>query len=517
MRRRTARGSAYLVGAGPGDPGLITVRGREVLSRADLVIADALAEPDLLRLAPPEARVVRAGKRGGRRGIDQEAINRLMVSQARRGRVVVRLKGGDPSLFGRGGEEAEALARARVPFEIIPGVTAALGAAASTGIPLTHRRYASSVVLATGHLDRDKETGAIPWEALARADTLVVYMGMKRLPGTVADLLRAGRRPGTPAALVRWATRPDQRVVTGTLRTICEQARRAGIGPPGLLLVGGVIRLRRRLDWFGRRPLHGRTVVVTRAREQAGAFADLLNEAGARVLFAPAIRIVAPRSWKPLDGALRRIGTYRFVIFTSVNGVERFFQRLRDRRLDVRLLAGREIVAIGPATAAAIERRGLRVRAVPEEFRAEGLVRILGRRRLRGEGVLIPRAEVARDLLLRELTARGAVVDVVSVYRTLPSREGIGEVTAALRDGRLDLLTFTSSSTVTHFVRKLGPALRRRLRRVPVAAIGPITADTARRAGFKVAIMPRDYTIPALARAIERRLKSFPSGTPRGS
>jgi len=515
-RRRS--GIVHLVGAGPGDPGLITVRGAALLRRADVVICDALVPPDLLRPVRPGTEVIRVGTRGGARRLGQEAINRAMLARARRGLRVVRLKGGDPSLFGRGGEEGEALVRARVPFEVVPGVTAALGAAATTGIPLTHRRHASAVHFATGHVDPEKPADGVDWKALAGGGTVVLYMSVGNLGGTVGRLLAAGLGPETPAALVRWATRPEQRVLCGTLGTIAALARRAALRPPALLIAGDVVRLRGRLDWFGKRPLFGRTIVVTRARDQAAPFTAMLEESGARVLEAPAIALRPPRSWAPLDRALGRLDRYRLVVFTSVNGVVRFFGRLGERRIDLRTLQGLEIVAIGPGTAAALEERGLRVAALPAEFRAEGIVQVLGRRSLEGVGVLIPRAAAARDLLVRELRRRGARVDVVPVYRAVPAREGIGEVVRALRAGAIDLVTFASSSTVAHFVRKFRNAADgRRLRRVPAAVIGPITAETARREGFRVAVMPRAYTIPALAEAIVRRFRSSPSGTPRGS
>jgi uroporphyrinogen III methyltransferase/synthase len=515
---RRGRGSVHLVGAGPGDPDLITVRGKDLLAAADVVIADTLVAPALLRDLPPATEIVAAGRPGGRRTIDQDRINRLMIARARRGLRVVRLKGGDPNLFGRGGEEGEALARAGIPFTVVPGITAALGAAATAGIPLTHRRHASSVALATGHLDPDKRGRGPDWKALAGADTLVLYMGVERLSSIARTLRAAGRPPGTPAALVRWATRPDQEVVTGTLGTIAARAIRAGVRPPALLIVGEVTRLRRRLDWFDRRPLHNRTIVVTRARDQAAPFARLLEEQGARVLTAPAIELRPPRSWAPLDRALRSLDAYRSVVFTSANGVERFFERLGALRIDVRALAGRELIAIGPATAGALEARGLRVAAVPEEYRAEGLARLLARSGVRGCRVLIPRAAAARDLLPRALAARGARVDVVPVYRTVPAGEGFGEVRDALRAGAVDLIAFASSSAVEAFVRRFRSAAdRRRLRSVPAAAIGPITAATARRLGFRVTVRPRLYTIPALAEAIARRLRNSPSGTPRGS
>ncbi len=512
-RRRA--GTVFLVGAGPGDPGLITARGRDLLSRADVVIADALASRDLLCLAPPAAERIHAGKRGGRAGADQMAVNRLMIDRARRGLSVVRLKGGDPTLFGRGGEEAEALRRARVRFEIVPGVTAALGAAACAGIPLTHRRYASTVTFATGHLDPARRDGGPDWEALARSGTLVFYMGVKRLAGIVRRLRAAGMQGATPVALVRWATLPEQTVVEGTLRDIVARARAARLDPPALLIAGKVVRLRRWLDWYGRLPLRGRTIVVTRPRDQAGPFAEALREQGARVLVAPAIDLLPPRSWAPLDRAIPRLGRYHALIFTSANGVSRFFARLDERRVDLRDLKGVEVIAIGPATAAAVEARGLRVGMVPEEFRAEGIVAALGRRDLRGARVLIPRAAVARDVLIKALRGRGAEVDVVPVYRTVASREGAAEIRAALRSGRLDLVTFTSSSTVTAFATMFRDRRDARLlRKVPAAAIGPITAATARRAGFRVAVMPRSYTVDGLARVIVRRFRNSPSGTP---
>ncbi|HEV8702012.1 MAG TPA: uroporphyrinogen-III C-methyltransferase [Candidatus Polarisedimenticolia bacterium] len=517
-RGRRPAGTVYLVGAGPGDPGLITSRGRDLLSRADVVIRDALASRDLLDLAPPPAEIILAGKRGGRAGADQGAVNRLMIDRARRGLTVVRLKGGDPTLFGRVGEEASALRRARIPFEIVPGVTAALGAAAFTGIPLTDRRHASTVTFATGHLDPGKEDGGTDWEALARSGTLVLYMGVRRLAGIVGRLRNAGMAGTTPVALVRWATLPEQRVLVGTLQDIAGRARAARIDPPALLIAGNVVRLRRVLDWQARLPLRGRTIVITRPRHQAAPFADALRAQGARVLLAPVIDLLPPRSYAPLDRAIARLGAYDALIFTSANGVARFFSRLDARGADVRDLKGVEIIAIGPATAAAVEAHGLRVGMVPDEFRAEGILEALSRRDLRGARVLIPRATVARDVLIRALRGRGADVEVVPVYRTVPSREGAAQVREALRSGRLDLVAFTSSSTVTSFAALFrGRRDARLLRRVAVAAIGPITAATARRVGFRVVVVPRAYTVDGLAEAIVRRFRSSPSGTPRGT
>jgi uroporphyrinogen III methyltransferase/synthase len=508
----------YLVGAGPGDPGLITSRGRDLLSRADVVIRDALASPELLDLAPPRAERIHAGKRGGRAGADRGSVHRLMIDRARQGLCVVRLKGGDPTLFGRVGEEASALRRARVPFEIVPGVTAALGAAAFAGIPLTDRRHASTVTFATGHLDPGKRGEGTDWEALARSDTLVLYMGVRRLAGIVRRLADAGMAGTTPVALVRWATLPEQTVLVGTLRDIAPRARAARFDPPALLIAGSVVRLRHVLDWHARLPLRGRTIVITRPRHQAASFAEALRAQGARVLLAPVIELLPPRTFAPLDRAIARLGAYDALIFTSANGVARFFSRLEARRADVRELKGVEVVAIGPATAAAVEARGLRVAMVPEEYRAEGIIEALSRRDLRGAHILIPRATVARDVLVKALRSRGAEVEVVPVYRTVRSREGAAEVRAALRSGRLDLVTFTSSSTVTSFAALFrGRRDARLLRRVPVAAIGPITAATARQERFRVVVMPKSYTVEGLTEAIVRRFRNSPSGTPRGT
>lgn len=508
----------YLVGAGPGDPGLITSRGRDLLSRADVVVRDALASPELMDLAAPRAERIHAGKRGGRAGADREAVHRLMIDRARRGLCVVRLKGGDPSLFGRVGEEASALRRARVPFEIVPGVTAALGAAAFAGIPLTDRRHASTVTIATGHLDAGKRGEGTDWEALARSDTLVLYMGVRRLAGIVRRLAEAGMAGTTPVALVRWATLPVQTVLVGTLHDIAARARAARFDPPALLIAGSVVRLRRIIDWHGRLPLRGRIIAITRPRHQAAPFAEALRAQGAGVLIAPAIELLPPRTFAPLDRAIARLGAYDALIFTSANGVAHFFGRLGAKGVDVRELKGVEVIAIGPATAAAVEARGLRVAMVPEEFRAEGIIEALSRRDVRGARVLIPRATVARDVLVKALRERGADVEVVPVYRTVRSREGAAEVRAALRSGRLDLVTFTSSSMVTSFAALFrGRRDARLLRRVPVAAIGPITAATARQEGFRVVVMPKTYTVGGLTEAIVRRFRNSPSGTPRGT
>jgi uroporphyrinogen III methyltransferase/synthase len=501
----------HLVGAGPGEPGYLTVRGRDLLSRADLAVVDAGLPPAILKNIPRGAIVIEVRGAGG-----AAVARRRLITAARRGAHAVRLVGGTPSLSGPAAAEAGALARAGVRFEIVPGVSAADAASACAGMPFIAPGLADTVafgVLAGDH-DMPSPAGAArraaatdPWEALVAAGTAVVDLAGGGPASAARRLLRAGRRPGDAAAIVAGAGHPDQQVRTGTLGAIARRRGPSGAASPALLIVGPTVRLGSGLDWRSRRPLAGRTIVVTRASDQAAAFSALLREAGARVIEAPAIALRPPRTWAPVDRALARLDSYGILIFTSVNGVRRFFERMRVRRVDLRALHGRELVAIGPATAAALEERGLRVAVVPEEFRAEGLVGALARHDLRGARILVPRAAVARDVLVRELGRRGARVEVAPVYRTVASAEGLAEVRAALRAGRIDLVTFASSSTVENFALRFAPADRRRLCRVPAAVIGPITAATARRHGFRVAVQPRDYTIPALAAAIIRRLR----------
>ncbi len=515
-------GTVYLIGAGPGDPGLLTLRGAECLARADVVVYDYLANPDLLRYARPDAERLYAGKQGGGSQTDQEAINALIIERARAGKSVARLKGGDPFIFGRGGEEAEELSRAGIPFEVVPGVTSAIAAPAYAGIPLTHRDHASSVAFVTGHEDPGKETSGIDWERLARGvGTLVFFMGVKTLPDIVARLVAHGRPADTPVAVIRWGTKPEQETVVGTLADIAAQVQARGIRPPALTVVGEVVRLRERLNWFEAKPLFGRRVVITRAREQASDFASALRELGAEPIEFPTIEIRPPDSWAEIDAVLDRLPGYDWMVFTSVNGVRFFVERLRARGRDVRALGPARICAIGPATAAAIDGLGLRVDVVPAEYRAEAVVEALdgavGAEGLGGRRVLLPRAAEARDVLPKELARRGAMVDVVVAYRTVMPAEGTEGMRALLAEGKVDAVAFTSSSTVRNFVEMIGrdaaPGL---LARTTVAAIGPITAETAARCGLRVGLVPEAYTIPALTAALVARLARPAPAQPRG-
>ena len=492
-----------MIGAGPGDPGLFTVKGVRCLEEADVVLYDALANPRLLAHVKPGAELIYVGKRGGRHALAQEEIGRLLVERAGAGKIVARLKGGDPFIFGRGGEEAEELAASGIPFEVVPGVTSAVAAPAYAGIPLTHRDFTSTVAFVTGHEDPTKEDTSIAWDKIATGvGTLVFFMGVGRLPEIVKQLVDHGRAPETPAAVIRWGTRADQVVVTGTLATLVERSE--GMKPPALIVVGEVVGLREKLHWFEDAPLFGKRILVTRAREQASALTRRLEAAGAEVVEFPAIQIAPPESWAPLDDAIARLREYHWTIFTSANGVRFFWDRLQHAQRDARDLFGITVCAIGPATAAALCERGVRADLVPEEFKAEGLVDAIGDRLLPGARVLLARAAEAREVLPEELIRRGAQVDVVPAYRTIKAASNADEVRGLLEEGRIHAVTFTSSSTVKHFLDLVGGDGGALLRGVVVASIGPITAETAARQGIASHIVPESYTIPALADALVR-------------
>ena len=434
---------------------------------------------------------------------------------------MVRLKGGDPFVFGRGGEECEALAEAGVRFEVVPGVTSAIAAPAYAGIPLTHRELASSVAFIAGHKrsgafeEGDGEEACLGDSGFpVDADTLVFLMGVRNLPGIVAGLLGRGRAESTPVALIRWGTRASQGTVTGTLADIVERAREAGLGPPALIVVGEVVRLRERLSWFETKPLFGRRIVVTRSRHQAGDLVRLLEDLGAETIETPTIQIVDPEDWRPVDAAIRRLRDFDWLVLTSANGADRFFGRLLSLGLDCRALASAKVCAIGPATAARIEAHGLRPDLRPQQNVAESVVEVFGRIDLRGRKILIPRGAVARELLPRALADMGAEVTEVKVYRTVRPETRLDELRERLRRGEVDLVTFTSSSTVRHFVEMLsdraGGGLEGDLARgIRGASIGPITSETAREHGISVVAQADldDMTVTGLVRAIERHIR----------
>ncbi|MGD9329889.1 MAG: uroporphyrinogen-III C-methyltransferase [Desulfobacterales bacterium] len=498
-------GKVYLIGAGPGDPGLITVKGQHCIHTADVVIYDYLAAPALLAHAAPQAEMIYVGKKGGRHTLPQGGINQLIIDKARQGLSVARLKGGDPYIFGRGGEEAEELVAAGIPFEVVPGVTSAVAGAAYAGIPLTHRDYTSTVAFVTGHEDPTKENSSIDWKSLATGiGTLVFFMGVKNLP-LIADRLQInGMDPETPVALVRWGTTTRQKTVTGTLATIVAIARQAGIKAPALIVVGQVVGLRDRLKWFEDRPLFGRTIIVTRARAQASDLVERLTEMGANCLEYPTIEVGPPDDQAPLDNAIQDLATYDWLIFTSVNGVQYFFDRLFEQGKDVRALHHLRTAVIGPATAERLRGQGFHSDIIPASYRAEAVVEAFAAQNVAGRRILLPRAAEARPILPDELRRMGATVDEIAAYRTRPVTEGAAGLVDDLANGRVDMVTFTSSSTVKHFHQML-PADQcdHLMRRVHTASIGPITTETALALGFKVDITAHEYTIPGLCAAIQ--------------
>jgi len=499
-----AHGIVYLVGAGPGDPGLITLRGAECLRLADVVVYDRLADARLLDHAPPTAERVFVGKASSDHTLPQEEINRLLVHLASQGKTVVRLKGGDPFVFGRGGEEALALQEAGIAFEVVPGVTSAVAAPAYAGIPVTHRGLATSFAVVTGHraqdLDSAGETGG--------AQTLVYLMGVGNLANIVRDLLNRGCEPDTPAALIHWGTTPRQATVVARLRDIADQGQH--IQPPAVLVVGDVVSLRDRLNWYERRPLFGKRILVTRSAEQAGDLTRLLLAAGAEPVELPLVQVLPVENPGDLDGALQR--RYDWIVFTSVNGVRAVWERLQAMGADARALAGRRLCAIGPATAAELATHGLRADYVPEEYIAEAVVAGLGD--VGRQRVLLPSSDIARDALAQGLRSRGAIVDKVAAYRTVAAPMGdpaSQPAIQALEQGQIDALTFASSSAVRAFVQA---GLWSRAGRKPlVACIGPVTANTARELGLPVDVVAAQYTIPGLVTALARYYQAGPQGS----
>jgi len=490
-------GKVYLVGAGPGDPELITVKGRKILERADSVLYDHLAPERLLELAPPHAERVYVGKKRSAHEFSQDEISRMLIERARRGWTVVRLKGGDPFIFARGGEEIEALAAVGIPFEIVPGVTTPLGIAAYTGVPLTHREHTSAVTFVTGH-----NVAAIDWSKIGGSETIVLFMGLVNFSAIARELIAQGRSPATPAMAVRWATRPDQQTIAGTLADLAEKIAVANLRPPATIIIGEVVALRERFNWYERLPLFGQRIIITRDRRQAMELTEPLEALGAETIFVPLIAICGAADAHPLDDAIARLATYDWLIFTSVNGVRFFVEALDRSSVDLRSLKAK-ICAIGSATRAAVEALHLKVDKMPEEYVAESLLKVFQGENLEWQRILLPRAAVARDVIPVELRRRGAIVDVVEAYRTvIPADAG-----DRMRDGlaqRPHWITFTSSSTVTNFVSVLEKPGREVLDGIKIASIGPITSATLREHGIKVDVEADPHTIGGLVEAMRK-------------
>lgn len=499
------QGIVYLVGAGPGDAGLLTLKGKEALEQAEVVIYDRLVNVKLLNLAPPAAELIYVGKSPERHTLRQEEINALLVEKARAGRRVVRLKGGDPFIFGRGGEEIQTLAEAGIPYRVVPGITSAIAAPAYAGIPLTHRQFTSSVAFITGNEEPGKEDSSIAWDKIATgAGTLVFLMGVQNLPRIAEELVRHGRPADTPVAVIYRGTTPEQRVVEGTLADIAGRAKAAGITNPATIVVGEVAGLRPRLAWAEGLDLFGRRVLVTRARHQASVLARALETLGGEAVEVPVIRFAAPRDdYAAVDRAMEQIQTYDWLIFTSANGVEFFFRRfLEEKQRDIRELGAAKLAAIGPQTAAAMRRLGLRVDCQAREYRAEGLVEELSRFGVSGRKFLLARAEVAREVLPASLRSLGATVDEVPVYRTLPATENTPVLRHLLAEYRIDAVTFTSSSTVYNFAAMAGGEIKELMQGVAAASIGPVTSRALEEIGLTPAVEAREYTIDGLVRAL---------------
>jgi len=500
-------GTVYLVGAGPGDPGLLTRAGAEALGRADVVVYDHLIHDRLLELAPPGAERIFAGKRRGKCPVPQEEINALLVDHARAGRTVARLKGGDPYVFGRGAEEAEHLHRAGVPFRVVPGVTAGVGATSYAGIAVTHRAEASAVAFVTGHNDPIEEPGKLDWPALARfPGTLIVYMGFRHHRAICRTLLEHGKAPETPAALVCSGTVARQRVVEGTLATlpdrIADASERLNLGPPALLAIGPTLDRRAALGWFERGPLFGRSVLITRPIGEADRSAADLEALGAEALVAPTVAIRPVEETGPMDAAIDRLPEFDWLVFTSANGVRHFLHRLEQRGRDLRALGGIRLAAIGPSTAEELKRHHLNADLVPASFRSEGLAAALAPQ-ARGARVLLARADRGRELLREEL-ARIAEVEQIPVYRNLDAPALPDGAVERIETGRLDWITITSSAIVTRLHGLLSVKARARIAEgtVRLASLSPVTSDTARRLGWPVAAEARQYTWPGLLQAI---------------
>jgi len=497
------KGKVYIIGAGPGDPGLFTIKGLRYLKEADVIIYDHLVNEEIIRQAKESVRLIYAGKRGGEHTLPQDEINRLLLEEAKQGNIVARVKGGDPFIFGRGGEEAEILAKSGIPFEVVPGVTSAAAVPAYAGIPLTHRGHTSTVAFVTGHEDATKEESDIDWKSLAGIGTVVFLMGVRNLGRITANLIAHGKNADTPAALIRWGTTENQETLTGTISDIAGKAEEKHFSPPAILVVGGVVDLRSLLNWYETKPLFGKGIVITRPEAQSEEFASLLHAQGARVINFPTIKIVPPVSYDGLDRAIAELSAYQWIIFTSANGVVFFLRRLKELGRDVRDLKGLRICTIGPATATQLEQLGIRVDLVPDEFISEGVVQAFEKINLRRSRILLPRAETARDVIPEGLAKLGTKVDVVTAYRTVNSGKDRAELEKLMNEGKVDVITFTSPSTVHNFMEIMGRNYVTP-KGVRIACIGPVTAAAVKKAGLPTDIIQERYTIPGLVETLTK-------------
>ncbi len=499
-------GRCYLVGAGPGDLGLVTLRAMQLIEQADVVVYDYLCNPEMLKWTPEHAEIIYAGKQAGKHTLTQDQINALLVEKARAGKTVVRLKGGDPFLFGRGGEEAQTLVAAGIPFEVVPGVTSAIAAPAYAGIPVTHRGLTSHVTIFTGHEDPEKTESGIDFAALAKlGGTQVMLMGVERIDAIAGQMIEHGVRRDLPVALVRWGTTGRQETVRGTLENIAQRVAETAFAPPAVAIFGEVVSLGEELNWHAERPLAGKRIVVTRTRKQAGALSKQLRSLGADIIELPTIRIEPPSDLRAFAELVQDAHSYDWIVFTSPNGVTAFFEMFYKLYDDAREIGAARIAAIGPATAQRVRDFHLKVDLQPEEFVAEAVVREFKKEGdLENLKILIARAEEARDLLPKELGALGAIVDVAFAYRTVAETSDRTAAKSRLVAEGADMITFTSSSTVENFL-ALGLPWPRGME---VASIGPITSQTARARGLTIAVEASQHDIAGLAEAIRRHFAS---------
>ena len=501
------KGTVYLVGAGPGDAGLLTLRGAELLARADVVVYDALVNPDLLRLAPASAEKIYGGKRAKDHAIPQEEMNQLLVRLARDGKCVVRLKGGDPYLFGRGGEEAEELADARVPFEVVPGISSIVAAPNYAGIPLTHRDHCSSFTVITGHEDPTKPETALDWAQIARSSgTKVILMGVERIRQLAETLVANGLPATTPVGMVRWGTTGRQESIDGTLATIADLVEQKKFTAPAVTVIGDVVKLRSKLNWFESRPLFGRRIVVTRTREQASQLSRQLLERGAEVLEIPTIKIQPPDNRQMIVDVMMSLGEYDWIVFTSPNGVTSFFDFFFKSFEDLRCLGPVRLCAVGPATAAKLRELHLKVDLMPAEYVSGRIVGALSEfESLENRRVLLLRAQVANPELPKELEELGAIVDDVACYQTVPETEDLNGAAARLSEAGADWITFTSSSTVENFHARFDlPKLLKQFPQTKLASIGPETSKALVALGLEPTLEAKAHTIDGLVSAIEK-------------
>jgi len=500
--QKKKQGRVYLVGAGPGDPGLITVKGLNYLKKAEVIIYDRLVDNSLLDTIPDNTEKIYVGKGHGCHAREQQEINHLLVAKAREGKMVVRLKGGDPFVLGRGSEEAEILMRNAIPFEVVPGVSSAYAVPSYAGIPVTDRRLASSFTVITGHEDPEKFRSNIRWDIISTgSDTLVILMGMGNLATIISELVIHGKPLSTPVAIVSQGTDPQQQTITGTLENITYQVKKKGIKAPAVIVVGDVVNLREHLRWFDKLPLFGKRILITRPEKQAKEISPLLRERGALVIKMPAIEIIPPQSWAELDHAIKN-KSYTWIVFTSVNAVDIFFNRLHVLNLDTRWLGNVKIGAIGPATVRALEEHGIFADYVPQIYTSQGLIAGFDRKSITGQEVLLPRADIAGKELSDGLSTLGAKVLELTIYRNI-APDGDASVKKMLLKGEIDVITFTSASTVKNLIEMLNGDWQV-IKKAKLATIGPNTASALKQSGLKPDIMAAEHTIPGLVEAIEQ-------------